>query len=277
MGDCSSKRWCISKLKCFALDAKLGGKLPDGLVYKTTNLFCLSRMIYSFADVPHLVKTARNCLYNSGSGSHSRLMWNDGKYLLFRHIADMFYHDQNLHCRLPKLTLDHVLLTSYSKMKVKLAVCWILFYYCNVRSATEHERKRNEWIKAYESADDERLVWMKDTFMKYFDDWKRSIKTREGTFTPVETEKMFLSHQTYEGFKISVHSHVEAIKFLLSEGFKYVLSERFMQDVIEDYFGHQRTQRGRSENPSAEQFGYNDLTIAVKRDIAPSVSGNTGG
>jgi hypothetical protein len=292
--------------KFFALHAKLGGKLPDGLVYKTTNLFCLSRMIYFFADVPHLIKTARNCLYNSGSGSHSRLMWNDGKYLLFRHIADMYYNDQNfaLH-RLPKLTLDHVLLTSYSKMKVKLAVqvlsrtvstclleiddpsvvgtamfCQMVndfFDCCNVRSTTEHERKRNERIKPYESVDDERLLWMKDTFMKYFDDWKTSIKTREGTFTPVEREKMFLSHQTYEGFKISVHSHVEAIKFLLSEGFKYVLSERFMQDVIEDYFGHQRTQRGRSDNPSAEQFGYNDLTIAVKRDIAPSVSGNTGG
>jgi hypothetical protein len=62
-----------------------------------------------------------------------------------------------------------------------------------------------------------------------------------------------------------------------SEGFSYVLTERFMQDVIEDYFGHQRTQRGKSDKPSAKQFGYNDLTIAVKRDIAPSVSGNTGG
>ena len=46
-----------------------------------------------------------------------------------------------------------------------------------------------------------------------------------------------------------------------------------MQDVIEDYFGHQRT----SDKPSAEQFGYNDITIAVPRNIAPSVSSNTGG
>ncbi len=30
-------------------------------------------------------------------------------------------------------------------------------------------------------------------------------------------------------------------------------------------------------NPSAQQFGYNDMTIVAKRDIAPSVSGNTGG
>ena len=52
---------------------------------------------------------------------------------------------------------------------------------------------------------------------------------------------MFLSRQTYEGFKITVNSHIVAVKFLLSQGFQHVLSERFMQDVIEDYFGHQRT------------------------------------
>ena len=51
---------------------------------------------------------------------------------------------------------------------------------------------------------------------------------------------MFLSQQTYEGLKISVYSHVEAIKFLLENGFQHVLSERFMQDVLEDYFGRQQ-------------------------------------
>ena len=44
-------------------------------------------------------------------------------YFIIRHIADMFHNDQEyaLH-RLPKLTLDHVMLSSFSKMKVKLAV-----------------------------------------------------------------------------------------------------------------------------------------------------------
>ena len=43
--------------KFFALHAKLGGTLSCGLVYKTPNLFFLARMIYFFADVPHLIKT----------------------------------------------------------------------------------------------------------------------------------------------------------------------------------------------------------------------------
>ena len=81
---------------------------------------------------------------------------------------------------------------------------------------------------------------------------------------------MFLSSQTHEGLQISVHSHIEAIQFLLQQGFQYVLSERFMQDVLEDYFGHQRAKGGRADNPSACEFGYNDLTIAAQRDICTS-------
>ena len=55
------------------------------------------------------------------------------------------------------------------------------------------------------------------------------------------------------------------------------MSARFMQDVVEDYYGHQRTKGGRSDNPTAQQFGYNDLTIAAQRYIAPVVRGNVGG
>ena len=77
--------------------------------------------------------------------------------------------------------------------------------------------------------------------------------------------------------KISIYSHIEAIQFLLAEGFQYVLSERSMQDVLEDYFGYQRAKGGRSDNPTAQQFGYNDLTIAAQRGIAPVLIGNVGG
>ena len=66
-------------------------------------------------------------------------------------------------------------------------------------------------------------------------------------------------------------------KFLLSEGFEFVLTERFCQDDLEKYFGYQRAQ-GRSDNPTEAEFGYNDLRILVLRDIAPSsVQGNVSG
>lgn len=64
--------------------------------------------------------------------------------------------------------------------------------------------------------------------------------------------KMFLSPQTYNGLKISVLSHVEAVKFLLKQGFQLVLTKRFMQNVLEDCFGHQRARGGQLDNPTAQ-------------------------
>jgi hypothetical protein len=152
------------------------------------------------------------------------------------------------------------------------------FFDCtNVRSKTEYIKKRNDSIKPYFSCDDPRFTWLTDVFLKYLEDWRRSTLTRPGEDLPDERGKMFLSLQTYNGLNISVYSHVEAVQFLLNQGFEYVLTECFMQDVLEDYFGHQRARGGRSDNPTAQQFGYNDLTIATQRDIAPVIRGNVGG
>ena len=66
---------------------------------------------------------------------------------------------------------------------------------------------------------------------------------------------MFISWQTFEGFKITVYSIIECVQFLLSEGMQYVLSERFCQDPLEEYFGNQRK--------IGNRFGYNDNTIRI--------------
>ena len=44
-------------------------------------------------------------------------------------------------------------------------------------------------------------------------------------------------------------------RFLLgTAGVKYILSERFTQDPVESFFGHQRQQDGGRDNPTAQQF-----------------------
>ena len=62
---------------------------------------------------------------------------------------------------------------------------------------------------------------------------------------------------------------VNIVKFLLGAGFSYVLTERFMQDVLEEYFGYQRASGRWSENPTAYEFGYNDITINRQQTIKP--------
>ena len=80
---------------------------------------------------------------------------------------------------------------------------------------------------------------------------------------------MFLSLQTYEGYHININALVENIQFLLGAAFSYVLTERFMQDVLEEYFGYQRARGRRADNPTALEFGYNDITINMQRTIKP--------
>ena len=104
------------------------------------------------------------------------------------------------------------------------------FFDCtNVRSRTEHIHKKNEYIKPYTSLNDERFEWLLNIFFVYLENWRKSTLEREGNYKSDARDKMFLSQQTYEGLKIFVHSHVEAINFLLENGFEYVLSERSLK------------------------------------------------
>ena len=49
--------------------------------------------------------------------------------------------------------------------------------------------------------------------------------------------------------QITTLASIEATKFLLTEGFDFVLTERFCQDPVEEYFGNQRKLGRRSDNP----------------------------
>ena len=104
----------------------------------------------------------------------------------------------------------------------------------------------------------------------------RRFLDRPGNYTANARSRMFLSWQTYEGFQITTYSVIEASKFLLQEGMEYVLTERFCQDPIEEYFGSQRKIGRRSDNSDIKMFGYNDNTIRIQRSVSCQ-SGNTRG
>ena len=90
--------------RCYELlHAGIADNASEGIVHATVNLFCPSRKIYFFSDAPHLVKTAQNCLFNSGSGKRSRLLWNNEKFLLWEHIAKLYFSD--LDCGLHQLPI----------------------------------------------------------------------------------------------------------------------------------------------------------------------------
>ncbi|KAK7481901.1 hypothetical protein BaRGS_00026809 [Batillaria attramentaria] len=164
--------------------------------YKTKNLFALDREIYFFSDVPHLIKTVRNNLSNSGGGKRTRHLWLNGKHLLWSHIIDIYDRDVAGQLRRTKLTHDHVYLTPASVMNVKLAAqvlsysvgkimqeyggpdCqetarFILlmdrFFDClNTRSLTEGTNRRKNDLLPYRHVDDARFDFLAE-FLDFFD------------------------------------------------------------------------------------------------------------
>ena len=63
---------------------------------------------------------------------------------------------------------------------------------------------------------------------------------------------------------------------MLQERFEFVLTERFSQDPIEQYFGNQKQLGRRSDNPGLQMFGYNDNMTRIQKVIS-CTSGNTRG
>ena len=130
-------------------------------------------------------------------------------------------------------------------------------------------------LKPYDSINDARFAWL-DEFLMYFTQWKESIEQRPGHFNTNDKNNMFISWQTHEGFQITVHSFKEVVKFLLEHRVSYVLSERFCQDDLENYFGRQRAIGRRRDNPSLKDVGYNDNAIKAQYSVRP-IAGNVQG
>ena len=203
---------------------------------------------------------------------------------------------------LPKITYEHVYLTPYYVMNVRLAAqvlsttvskvmsnyrpadaagtaefCLIFdkfFDIINVSSTTALSRELKPFNAPFSSIDDPRFSWLKNQFLKYFKDWLRSIEERPGAYKKSQKQKMLISSQTYESVKITVHSVIELLKFLIIHKVSYVLTKRFCQDPLENNFGKQRSSGARKDNLFLYDFGYNGNTIRNQKVFKPIATGN---
>ena len=233
-------------------------------------------------------------------------MWNNGKEIVWNHILKLYRDDQNRGLKLVhKLKDENVFLNSYSVMNVRLAAqvlsqtcgkvlykyypeqfhgtaefCLMInkFFDClNVRHQDESNHYKNEDIAPYTSIDDDRLTWLTGDFLDYFKRWKDSIEKFKGDLSNEDKQFMFIADKTYQGLQITCYSIVEIVKYLLTTGgMKFVLTEKFNQDVLEEYFGRHRSLGRRNDNPTIYQLGYQSNVIRIQRCVVP-VRGNTEG
>ncbi|KAH3720563.1 hypothetical protein DPMN_063462 [Dreissena polymorpha] len=277
----------------------------EGIVYKTVNLYDVTRDIYFISDVPHLLKTTRNNFSNSFSHKHSKKLWRNGMDISWMHVVKLFENhcELNLYSPCPKLSRSHIDLVSYNYMKVNLAAqilsesvaCALedlygqevqetviflrhmnKFFDClNVRSLSEGKNKRNPNLQPYVSVDDERLAYLCEDFLGYLVEWEEMVEKRNGKFTRNEKATMLLSHQTMTGLKMSVMSICASVKIMLNAGAEYVLTHSFNQDPLEQHFGLYRHKSGANSNPSVYEVQNMMSTIrTVAAQALPTKRGN---
>lgn len=111
------------------------------------------------------------------------------------------------------------------------------FVLMDVSNCVQHIHKNMPDCKQYESASDERLVWLMSSFLEYLEDLKRDCQP-----------KQFLTKETYHALMLTTKSNVECTRYLLDVvSFKFVLTRKFSSDPIESFFGWIRRSAGSND------------------------------
>ena len=78
----------------------------------------------------------------------------------------------------------------------------------DIRNSQNNQYLEFEWIPMLaplSSVNDWRFSWLRNVFLKSFQDWLNSSQHGQGKLTKDAGQKMFILWQTYEGLKISIN------------------------------------------------------------------------
>ena len=281
------------------------------------NLFRPGHKIYFISDVPHLLKTTRNCWENSNFHNKTRNLFLDGEPIRWSDLLSLMEADigwRGIHGQpmgqqrqqiiaqigrlrvVPKLTFDHLYLSPSLRMKVSLAAqvlsmttatafrmhnkgneatirfitmfnTW--FDILNISRPNQDVVTRNPSLAAFTSPNDPRFTWLENDFLGFIDDWEGQILRIPG-LTKSEQEKMCLSKETRFGLRCTVESVVALGREILSEppGTQYLLTAKFNQDKLENWFGKVRQCLGPNEAPRFFDFQHIARRVMVAGDPA---------
>ncbi|KAH7985769.1 hypothetical protein HPB49_026279 [Dermacentor silvarum] len=141
---------------------------------------------------------------------------------------------------------------------------WFVLH--NIKSTTLHWTSRDAMRMPFYSADDERLSWLENDFLKYFSEWKEAIMYK----------MEFLSEETYEALRVTSMSTVLCTRFLLKTGFHFVLTSKFSSDDVESLFSTIRQLNGPNDQTDAYAALSSLQKILVTGIVHASTSANAG-
>uniref|UniRef100_A0A224YT25 Transposable element P transposase-like GTP-binding insertion domain-containing protein n=1 Tax=Rhipicephalus zambeziensis TaxID=60191 RepID=A0A224YT25_9ACAR len=109
----------------------------------------------------------------------------------------------------------------------------------------------------------EHITTLKEN-IKWLDRWYEYIQT-----LPKQRQICFLSKPTSEALRLTLHSVVALIEYLLKSGFQYVLVGNFGQDPLERFFGITRHVAGDGGQPTVQQFLFIYRMLSVNNIVQP--------
>ncbi|KAK3922779.1 Transposable element P transposase [Frankliniella fusca] len=230
-------------------------KLKSGVVFDTYN-FCSpeGRPLFLIADVCHLLKTIRNCFYNSGEGEKkTRCLQINGEKIVWKTIVRLYMTFKDCNFRKSfKLNAQNVFPNPFSCMRVRYAAqvlsdtvaldiedqkwpgttetvrfiryCNKFFDTLNGAYAEHHIRIKNKNLAPYRDVNDVRFAWLGVPLPGHeLQEGKSFLKYLQDWKDEVEAlplsrkqkDKMTLCWQTVTGIKRSIHAIAGAIRFLL--------------------------------------------------------------
>ncbi|KAE8738331.1 hypothetical protein FOCC_FOCC016192 [Frankliniella occidentalis] len=179
----------------------------NNIVFDTVNKAARHRNLYFIADVPHLLKTVRNCFLNSrwDKLKSRRRMVKNNKKISWDFIVKLYNSKKHKSLRKAfKLNPMNVFPDSYSRMKVKYAAevlsrtvaqaledeKWVdasetikfirlvndWFDCLNGAHSAVGKKKRNDRLNPYKREDDPRFKQLEE-FLEYLEEWKRETES----------------------------------------------------------------------------------------------------
>ena len=100
--------------------------------------------------------------------------------------------------------IENAVYTSF-KNSILLFINGLIFDIMNIQNNQSLEFEWKPMLAPLRSVNDQRFSWLRNVFLKSFQDWLNSVQQCQGNFTKDTGQKMFISWQTYEGLKIKVN------------------------------------------------------------------------
>jgi len=274
----------------------------SGVVYATLNIFTKDRPLFFISDPPHLLKTSRNCLYNSGTNKNTRLLERNGQTMSWTTIIACLKSEEKDDLKFcHKLNNNNVFLNGYSVMKVSLAaqvlsktvalyianesgmknteelVKFIMyvnnFFDClNGAHSSQAVKTRNPNLAPYTDENDKRFDYLME-FLNYIRDWQAEVAALP--LTDAEKRRRLMSPQWYVSVERTILAFIGVVKFCLSkrsagpdgELAGYIMARVFQQDPLEHFYSRQRGCGGGNVHPTLQRFLENMNLIDLQGNL----------